>query len=54
LIQTPLKSTGPPNESNNSSRDTATVPDEREQRLIYLRQAFCGFFKAKKEMTLKI
>lgn len=27
--------------------------DEREQRLIYLKQAFCGFFKAKQEVEMQ-
>jgi hypothetical protein len=36
------------NNSSNSFVMTAELEDEeREMRLLYLRQAFCGFFKAK-------
>lgn len=31
----------------------SSVDDEREQRLMYLRQAFCGFFKAKQGMEMQ-
>ena len=41
-----------PSDATGSGHDMEEVSimdwqDEREQRLIYLRQAFCGFFKAK-------
>jgi hypothetical protein len=47
-------------ESMNGTTHTDTVcildiplDDEREQRLLYLRQAFCGFFKAKQEVEMQ-
>jgi hypothetical protein len=48
----------PPSSSNslvltNDNCITSIEDGEREQRLIYLRQAFCGFFRAKKEVEMQ-
>jgi hypothetical protein len=40
-------------DANNSSNNTFEDDAEREQRLLYLRQAFCGFFKAKHTVEMQ-
>lgn len=46
---------GPESEMTTAS-DSPVAPEqsgEREQRLMYLRQAFCGFFKAKQGVEMQ-
>lgn len=39
--------------SLNSSLENTRDESEREQRILYLRQAFCGFFKAKNSVEMQ-
>jgi hypothetical protein len=59
-IGTPSKegsaqSTNPPTIVTSSSNAMADEEEaaEREQRLVYLKQAFCGFFKAKQTVEMQ-
>ncbi len=39
--------------SLNRQNEQTELSSEREQRIVYLRQAFCGFFKAKNSVEMQ-